>query len=926
MRRKTKIYLGYFFDVVIISALILVSIYTLNQSNRKVDESKLERYQNIKYSNTMQDEIYNISRYNRELVLLDTDSQDFLQTIDSIRSSRQKVESALDSLEASAINDEIRVKNLLSQIKTANLGYTELQEKSIALVSSGKKAESVRVINEGALEQGQILKYVEELKNLEDTIMDDLLKSSATVNNQVLEFLLFSLLLAVFVGAGITVWYIQKVSGDLRKVLTVMSGFSSMEEHVDLPRVHIRAKGQVGEIASSYNEMAGSLEEHTRLEKEFHDNFDRKVWLQAAIEEISDNCQGFEDLNTMSHSLITSITPMVEASYGVFYIKERHGDKQCLIKFAAYAGSPLESVEAKEVFQLGEGLVGQCALENRRITLDRVPGDYIKISSGLGTTSPKSIVILPVVCGEEVEAVIELASLQPCNDLQIEFLEFVAERSIGIAIHRVKSHMEIGTLLKDSQAKTEELQSQSEELQLQQEELKTFNEKLEEEYKQSEKRARELEITKVALEEKAQQLEGSSNYKTEFLSNMSHELRTPLNSLLILSQIMAENKEGNLTPSQVEHVKTIFSSGNELLTLINDILDLSKIEAGKVSINPTVVELAEIKEYVERYFLPVARQKKLEFNIQMSEGLPETTCIDEHQLFNILKNLLSNAFKFTERGSVSLRIWRAEEHFVAKNPLFRDAEWVLAFSVIDTGIGISENKQEMIFEAFQQANGTTARKYGGTGLGLTISQKIAELLGGLIDIDSVEGRGSTFTLYVPGNNVEKEGSKIFCDEAAITSDDSPAHETESVGPVSTVVRSEDESQGVENGNARLEGKKILIVDDDIRNVFALTIALENQKIDVVVAENGRDGIEVLQKNPDIDLVLMDIMMPEMDGYEALGRIRQIPKYVNLPIIALTAKAMKNDREKCIEAGASDYISKPVNLEQLFSLIKIWLYR
>jgi two-component system chemotaxis sensor kinase CheA len=744
--------------------------------------------------------------------------------------------------------------------------------------------------------------------------------------DQSLKFLFLSLLVSLFIGAGITYWITQRFMRDISKLTLFMNDFLSFQEHIDLPRLDIRSKDEIGEIAATYNETAESLEKHARLEKEFRDNFDKKVWLQAVVEEISDMCQGFQDLNILAHRLITSIAPMVEASYGVFYIQERHGDKQCLKKFATYAVSPLESVEAEEVFQLGEGLVGQCALENRMITLDRVPGDYIKITSGLGATSPKSIIILPVLCEEQVEAVIELASLQPCSDLQIEFLKFVAVRSIGIAIHRVKSHMEIGKLLKDAQVLTEELQSQSEELQLQQEELKTFNEKLEEEYKQSEKRAMELEITKVALEEKAQQLEGSSNYKSEFLSNMSHELRTPLNSLLILSQIMAENKEGNLTPSQVEHVKTIFSSGNELLTLINDILDLSKIEAGKVSINPVDVELAEIKEYVERYFLPVARQKKLEFKIQMSEDLPKTTSIDEQQLFKILKNLLSNAFKFTERGSVSLRVWRAEEHFVANNPLFRDKEQILAFSVTDTGIGISKDKQEMIFEAFQQANGTTARKYGGTGLGLTICQKIAELLGGLIDIDSAEGSGSTFTLYVPGNNVGKEVSGIFYDETAITSDDSPAHETESVGSVSTVGRSEDESQGVENGNARLEGKKMLIVDDDIRNVFALTIALENEKIDTLVAENGRDGIEVLQKNPDIDLVLMDIMMPEMDGYEALHRIRQIPEYVDLPIIALTAKAMKNDREKCIEAGASDYISKPVNLEQLFSLIKIWLYR
>ncbi|MDP4159320.1 MAG: response regulator, partial [Bacillota bacterium] len=619
----------------------------------------------------------------------------------------------------------------------------------------------------------------------------------------------------------------------------------------------------------------------------------------------------------------TKISPMVDASYGVFYIRQGNGEKQYLKRLAAYAGRSLEPIE--EVFQLGEGLVGQSALENRMITLQGVPSDYIRIISGLGETAPKSIIILPVAFEEKVVAVVELASLQPFSPIQKELLELIS-KDIGVTINRVESHMKIGKLLKESQILTEELQSQSEELQLQQEELKTFNENMEEQYKYSEKRAAELESMKGALEEKASQLEETSKYKTEFLSNMSHELRTPLNSMLILSQTMAENKDGNLTPSQVEYVKTIFSSGNELLTLINDILDLSKVEAGKLSINLTEVELASIKDYVERNFLPVAQQKKLDFTVQLSEGLPDKFHMDEDHILQIIKNLLSNAFKFTERGSISLQVRRAEKSFVVKNDLFRGVDWVLAISVTDTGIGIPKYKQDIIFEAFQQANGTTARKYGGTGLGLTISQKIARLLGGFIDIDSVEGRGSTFTLYLPSKPVNKESSDISSAEVAVTCDDLPTLQNKSTESVSTAVPTVDQSPKVENGNARLEGKKILVVDDDMRNVFALTTALENQKINTMFAENGRESIDMLLKNPDIDLVLMDIMMPEMDGYEALHLIRQMPGYADLPIIALTAKAMKNDREKCIDAGASDYISKPINLERLFSLIKIWLYR
>ena len=904
MRLKTKLLVGITSGLVIMAILFGVSIYNLNLSNRNVEKSRQELYQKTKLSNTVQAETNNISRFYRDLILLDLDNHDFLQTIDSIRASRREMESALDSRETLAVRTS--TKNLLIQFKTINRDYTDMQEKCITLASSGKKAEAIRVIADEAGTRDQMLKLLKELNDLEDTAMDDLLKSSAAANNQALKFFFFSLLLTLLVGTVITLWITQRVTRDIHKVTAVMNGFSLIKEHVDLPRIEIRAKDEVGEIASSFNEMACSLEDHARHEKEFIERIEAQTWLKSGIAEITTLCQGEQNYKTLAQLLITKITPMVGASYGVFYIKKGKGDQQCLKRLASYAGSPLET--NGEVFQLGEGLVGQSAVENRTIMLDRVTGDYIKIISGLGAASPTSIVILPVAYEEHVMAVMELAFLQPCSSLQLEFLEQVC-KTIGVTINRVKDHMKIGTLLKESQVFTEELQTQSEELQLQQEELKTFNEKLEEQYKRSEQRAEKLETMKVDLEEKAQQLEEGSTYKTEFLSNMSHELRTPLNSLLILSQILTENQEGNLTPSQVEYVKTIFSSGNELLNLINDILDLSKIEAGKLSINPAVIELGEVKNYVERYFLPVARQKKLDFKVQMGEGLPYTLCMDELRLLQILKNLLANAFKFTTKGSVSLRVQKAEEHVVAKNDLFLNAESVLAFSVTDTGIGIPKNKQDMIFEAFQQANGTTARKYGGTGLGLTISQNIARLLGGFIDLNSMEGKGSTFTLYLPSQANEKEISQISCVEAAVTLDDTTSPVDKHVGAVSTAVRAADEFQRVENGNASLEGKKILVVDDDMRNVFALTAALENRNMQAVFAENGREGIEVLQKNQDIDLVLMDIMMPEMDGYEAIQGIRQIPEYASLPIIALTAKAMKNDREKCIHAGASDYIQQ-----------------
>ncbi|WP_407313508.1 response regulator [Desulfosporosinus sp. SB140] len=922
MRLKTKLFVGFSSILVIMTILFGISIHSLDLSNRTELQSQKDRYQKIKYSNTVQAEINNISRDLRDLMLQDAKSHDFSQTINSIHTSRRAIESALDSLEATAIRDT--TKNLLNKIVNLNFDYTELQETCISLISSGNKEDAYKVvIAQGALERGQIFRNVQELNDLEDKSMDDTMDSSMAAYDRALEFFFGSLLLILLAGAGMTVWTIRRVTGDIQKVTSVMNSFSSIQEHADLPRIDIRTNDEIGEIAESFNQMAFSIEEHARHEREFIEKIEEENWLKTGAAEITALCQGVQDLKTLAHLLITKIPPLVEASYGVIYIRESNGDKHCFRKFAYYAGGALESTQ--EVFYLGEGLVGQSAMENRTVVMDQVPDDYIKITSGLGATSPKSIALIPVAFEDHVVAVIELAFLHSFGLLQQELLAQVS-KNIGVTINRVEAHAKIGTLLKESQVLTEELQTQSEELQLQQEELKTFNEKLEEQYKYSERRAAELETMKVSLEEKARQLEESTKYKSEFLSNMSHELRTPLNSLLILSQTLIENQDGNLTPNQVEYIKTINSSGNDLLTLINEILDLSKVEAGKLSINYEIVDLTEIKEYLERYFLPVARQKNLDFIIELAKGLPGSISVDEQRLLQILKNLLSNAFKFTDHGSVFLQIQRAEEGIITENNLLRESEQVLAFLVKDTGIGISENKQNMIFEAFQQANGTTARKYGGTGLGLTISQKIAGLLGGYIDIDSIEGEGSTFTLYLPNNPFETGVSSISHDEAVLSLDIPLGPTNVSEGSNSTAEGSESESQRMENGNARLEGKKILVVDDDIRNVFALTTALENQKMDAAFAENGREGIEVLENDPDIDLVLMDIMMPEMDGYEALRRIRQISKFANLPIIALTAKAMKNDREKCIQAGASDYISKPVNLEQLFSLLKIWLYR
>jgi signal transduction histidine kinase/AmiR/NasT family two-component response regulator len=426
-------------------------------------------------------------------------------------------------------------------------------------------------------------------------------------------------------------------------------------------------------------------------------------------------------------------------------------------------------------------------------------------------------------------------------------------------------------------------------------ELEAQAKELEDKAKLLEVKNKEVELASLSLEEKAEQLSLISKYKSEFLANMSHELRTPLNSLLILSKTLAENRDKNLSAEQVKFASTVHSAGQDLLALINEILDLSKVEAGKMPVNPKAVEIEEVRDYIEQTFRPVAEHKGLEFVIDAPKDLPKNMFTDESRLQQILKNLLSNAFKFTEKGRVTLTVGQAVRETGAggKNSI--------VFAVTDTGIGIPSDKQKLIFEAFQQADGTTSRKYGGTGLGLTISREIARLLGGMIEVESEPGKGSRFTLFLP--------QKYTGPESAIEGGAEPLSE---VDPLPT--------------DANFTGRKVLIVDDDVRNVFALSSVLKMKGMSVVFAENGKQGIQCLQDNPDTDLVLMDTMMPEMDGLEATRAIRGIPEFANIPIISLTAKAMKGDREKCLEAGASDYVTKPVDENHLLAVIYSWLDR
>ncbi|MEG3842506.1 response regulator, partial [Microcoleus sp. herbarium14] len=980
----------------------------------------------------------------------------------------------------------------------------------------------------------------------------------------------------------------------------------------DLTRsISVATEGEVAIVKDNINQMIANLRETTQKNTE-------QDWLKTNLAKFTRMLQGQRDLETVSKLILSELTPLVSAQHGVFFMMEAVEHDPFLKLLSTYAYRERKNLGNK--FNLGEGLVGQCALEKERILLTEVPDNYVKISSGLGESTPLNVVVLPVLFEGQVTAVIELASFRRFSEIHLTFLDQLTE-SIAIVLNTIAASMRTEELLKQSQSLAEELQSQQKELtgtnkrleqqaqslraseellKSQQEELQQTNEELEEkaellalQNQEVEQKNGEIEQARRSLEEKAEQLSITSKYKSEFLANMSHELRTPLNSLLILARLLSDNTEGNLTLKQVEYTRTIYSAGNDLLGLINDILDLAKIESGTMSVEIEQVLFADLREHLDRTFRQIAQDKKLSYQIELEAGLTKGIYTDAKRLQQVLKNLLSNAFKFTERGEVKLRVEVAREGWNLEIETLTSSATVLAFSVSDTGIGISAEKHRVIFEAFQQADGSTSRKYGGTGLGLSISREIANLLGGEIQLTSRPGVGSTFTLYLPQTyqelriindrpsgianpiaelppavaqpsfqlpiapypsptiaddreNIEQGDrilliveddvnfARILLDMAreqgfkglvALRSDIGlamarefkptaimldlnlpvmdgwtvldrlkhnpstrhiPVHivsvedgrqrslqlgaiaylqkpvssealskaltdikgfvdrrvknllvveddETQRLSIVDLIGNHDVSTTAVGSGaealatlraghfdcivmdlglpdmtgfelieqikqdaalrslpviiytgkeltraeetqlkrmaetiivkdvrsperlldetalflhrvqanlpepkrqmleqlyqtDSTLAGKKVLIVDDDMRNIFALTSLLERYQMEIVYAENGRDGIAMLQNTADINIVLMDVMMPEMDGYETMQAIRNLPQFASLPMIALTAKAMKGDREKCIEAGASDYITKPVDTEQLLSLLRVWLYR
>jgi signal transduction histidine kinase/DNA-binding response OmpR family regulator/HAMP domain-containing protein len=764
---------------------------------------------------------------------------------------------------------------------------------------------------------------------------------------------------------------------------------------------------EIGILTRNFNQMLSSLRQTSQHNIE-------QTWLKSNLADIVQMLQGQRNLEQVANLLLSKLAMLINAHQGVFYFIDTT-EKPLLKRFGIYA----HQTDFPETFEFGEGLIGQCAIDKKPILIHSVQSDQLRVHSGLTAAAPISVAIFPILLESEVTAVLELSSLNTFSEVHLALLQEVCA-NVGVVLKAIVADIQTQALLHETQELAEELQRQQEEIQQSNEELEQVNQDLEHRTHllevrkfEVEQKNLELEEARQILEENATQLALSSKYKSEFLANMSHELRTPLNSLLILARILSDNVEGNLTGKQVEYSRAIYSSGSDLLDLINDILDLAKVEAGMMTIEIYSVLFKDLQRDLEQTFRQIATQKRLGFTIALDPTLPSVIATDAKRLQQILKNLLANALKFTERGSVSLSIAPSNDQ-------------TIQFTVKDTGIGIASENRELIFEAFQQVDGTTNRKYGGTGLGLSISRELAQRLGGRIELTSAVGQGSTFTLSLPQQqivpepivaptSVDSDSKKLLIVEddkiqaqtlmnlmqdsdlsstaagtgaaalAALKSQSfdcvivdlglpdingqelvqqirrdralvnlpiivhtcralTAQEETTLKQFAQTIIVKDARSperllretaqllhlqnpaEPLPKSDPVLAGKTILIVDDDMRNIFALTSLLEGYQMQILFAEDGRAGLNVLNQHPEINLVLMDMMMPEMDGYEATRAIRAEERWKELPILALTAKAMQRDREQCIEAGASDYITKPVDTEQLLSLLRVWLYR
>ncbi|HET9140164.1 HAMP domain-containing protein, partial [Actinophytocola sp.] len=700
---------------------------------------------------------------------------------------------------------------------------------------------------------------------------------------------------------------VNQLASTLTIQLRAIAGVSTAVTRGDLTQqIGVQASGEVAELKDNINQMIVALRETTRENAE-------QGWLDSNLARIGGLLQGQRDLGEVCQMIMNEVVPLVNGQVGAFFLDapgnlNGHGTWRLNGGYGLGTGEPVS-------YARGEGLVGQAGESKQMIVVRNADANFTPIRSGVGRFAPAAVVVLPVLFEGETLGVLEIGSVSAFSELHLTFLERLMV-TIGVAIKTIQANRRTEELLGQSQRLAAELQDQSAELQRTNAELEDKAALLSEQNRNIEIKNLEIEAARRRVEENAQQLAQASQYKSEFLANMSHELRTPLNSLLLLARLLADNPEQNLSGQQIEFANTIHNAGSDLLSLIDDILDLSKIEAGRVNIELSAVDITTAADDVERAFRAQAEEKGLQLRTRVAEEVPANVVTDAQRLLQILRNLLSNAVKFTDNGTVILTIESAPSSRTFGVPTLDTADNVVAFSVRDTGIGIPDEKFAMIFEAFQQADGTTSRRYGGTGLGLSISKELARLLGGAITVESELGVGSTFTLYLP---------QILPSEAVpVYRRTTPPAATEAGLPPLTGTPIIGSTVAVASPSHRLDGTTVLIVDDDVRNVFALTSALELHGMRVLYSDNGTDGIRLLTEHPEVDIVLMDAMMPNLDGNETTRLIRALPIGAQLPVVFLTAKAMPEDRESSLAAGADDYITKPVDLDQLLGVISSWV--
>ncbi|WP_143536097.1 ATP-binding protein [Saccharibacillus sp. O23] len=911
MNYKTRQLVG-FGGMFALTLLVLVSTALLLLSiNRTVNIESAERYDKSQAADELRSTFYRLDGEIGRLIAGSdpTNSPRRLIEIEQYRSDSLR---QLSNAERLSVSEQGQSR--LASIRTEYEAYLEAAAEAVDSLAQNRREEAASIWTLRTEESRESL--LDHLDAFVDA-QQNALQRARDENQQNFRTILIILAIAapLLLAAAILLarWTIRGTTRRLKKVTNVMR--SAEFNHAEsLPRLQAEAQDEIGNIALSFNEMAESLEMHNRMTRQLNQQLEEHTWIQSSLAQTLTAYQGSGSLEELGRIVLEKIVPLTGSAYGVFYVRQGKDDFVRLASYADYA-----SEEAPNSFRTGEGLVGRAAQSGETLLIEQLPEHYLQVASGLGYTIPRSLLVAPVRFENRVEAVIELAALDAYSPLQRRLIEHLAD-TLGITLDSVSGRMEVERLLRESQGLAEELQTQTEELQSQSEELQNQTEELLTQRETMRLANDHLEQINVQMEEKNLLLEQaqrdlirSSEFQSQFMANMSHELRTPLNSILILSQIMAEDAESS-NEQEREYAATIYRSGRDLLALIDDILDLAKAESGKMDIVVEPYNIRELPQAMSNLFRELANKKGVRFEAVTDPDVPELIWSDGRRLEQIVKNLLSNAVKFTASGSVRL-------HISTESAVEGEESDALKIEVSDTGIGIPEEKRDTIFEAFRQADSTTERHYGGTGLGLSICREFAKLLGGHIGLESRIGEGSIFTLYLPTDMRREDEADI---EPLFVEWPSSSEAAAQTPILSSQAESGPTTFEPAHDPKLFAGRSMLIVDDDTRNVYALSTALENRGARIAVAENGREALALLRQDPSFDLVLMDIMMPVMNGYEAMREIRSAEPFKTLPIIALTARALKDERELCLAAGASDYLSKPVDIEKLFTLIQVWL--